>query len=125
MIKSACVVAGTILISGPSIAQKLDRVGVMEAVRQDCPRQFLPDKALIDALLLGGGSFSKFCECVAARVARLVLKPRPALHCLEHPLLGLPPVFLARHIRSGRRAEARLSSSREPRPGAGRILPEA
>ena len=69
MIKSACIVAGTILISGPSIAQKLDRVGVMEAVRQDCPRQFLPDKTLIDALLLGGGSLSKFCECVAARVA--------------------------------------------------------
>lgn len=41
----------------------------MEAVRQDCPGHFLPDRTLIEALLIGGGTLAEFCECVAVSVA--------------------------------------------------------
>jgi hypothetical protein len=39
----------------------------LEAMRKDRPSQNLPDKNLIDALLVGGGNLTDFCECLAVR----------------------------------------------------------
>lgn len=69
MTKWAYLVTGALLVANSSNAQKLDRVKVLEAMRQDCPAQYLPDKRLIDLLLMDGRKLSDFCECLAVRVA--------------------------------------------------------
>jgi hypothetical protein len=67
--KWAYLVAGIILVATPSAAQKIDKAKVLETTRRDCPVQIMQDKKLIDALLIGGGNLTNFCECLAVRFA--------------------------------------------------------
>jgi hypothetical protein len=64
--------AAIILASGSATAEKFDESKLLEVTRKDCPSQFMHDKKFIDALLIGGGNISGFCECLAVRfVAQL------------------------------------------------------
>lgn len=63
------LLAATVLLSGSAFAQKIDKREMLEATRRDCPTHSMQNKALIDALLIGGGDLSKYCECVAVRFA--------------------------------------------------------
>lgn len=67
--RKALLIVGAILVVSPSAAQKLDRVKVLAAMRQNCPAQYLPDKKLIDLLLMDGRKLSDFCDCLAVRIA--------------------------------------------------------
>jgi hypothetical protein len=60
----ACLVSATVI---PAVAQKIDKTKILEAMRRDCPAQTLPDKNLVDALLIGDGNLAAFCECLAVR----------------------------------------------------------
>jgi hypothetical protein len=63
----ACFIGSVTLVAGSAVAQKIDRTNLLEAVRKDCAPQNLPDKKLIDALLVSGGNITDFCECLAVR----------------------------------------------------------
>jgi hypothetical protein len=67
MTKWAYLIAGSILFANPSLAQKIDKTGMLETTRRTCPAQFMLNKQFIDLLLAGGGNLTDFCECMAVR----------------------------------------------------------
>jgi hypothetical protein len=55
------------LSATPSVAQKIDKAGLLKSVRNSCPAQMMENKHFIDILLVGGGNLPNFCECLALR----------------------------------------------------------
>jgi hypothetical protein len=67
MTKWAYLIACTVLFASSSMAQTIDKTGMLETTRKSCPAQFMQNKQFIDILLISGGNLADFCECMAVR----------------------------------------------------------
>jgi hypothetical protein len=70
MTKWAFLVAGTVTLAGPCLAQNsINKADILNTTREACPTEFMKNKPFIDLLLIGGGTLPGFCECLAVRFA--------------------------------------------------------